>query len=168
MLKSLSARVSAIALLSSGIATSTAVPAQALPAEVSAYESYSDLIQVIHCPGDQDSYTAYNDYGYWGGGAWCGQDGEDGYWVYVDQSWYVWAREGGENHDLAPALSRSASADRQYSNLLQVLNCPSDYGTYGDYRNYGSWGGGAWCNQDGEAGYWVWEYPNWYVWENQN
>lgn len=168
MIKQLSAKVTTLTVLASGLVMSTPASAQALPAEVSAYEQYSDLIQVLHCPEDRDGYGDYNDYGYWGGGAWCGQTGEAGYWVYSDYSWYVWLREGGDNQDLAAPLYRSASADYQYSNLLQVLNCPSDYDVYGDYDNYGYWGGGAWCGQAGEEGYWVWEYPNWYVWGTQN
>ena len=168
MIKSLSAKVSALAILAASIATPGISPAQALPAEVSAYEKYSDLIQVLYCPEDQGGYGDYDDYGYWSGGDWCGQTGEDGYWVYSDYSWYVWSREGGDNQDLAAPLYRSASADYQYSDLLQVVNCPTDYGAYGDHNNYGYWSGGSWCNQIGESGYWVWEYPNWYVWRTQN
>ncbi|MGB8700405.1 MAG: hypothetical protein WCD18_13400 [Thermosynechococcaceae cyanobacterium] len=60
-----------------------------------------------------------------------------------------------------PALS---SANQKYKKLIQVLPCPGDRSQYGEYSDYGYWGGGRWCGQNGMAGYWVWLYPNWYVW----
>ncbi|MGK7875462.1 MAG: hypothetical protein AB4426_19825 [Xenococcaceae cyanobacterium] len=68
---------------------------------------------------------------------------------------------------LAQNVPDAASAYNKYYNLLQVLNCPRDRGTYGDFNDYGYWGGGSWCGQQGRAGYWVWVYPNWYVWQNR-
>jgi len=47
---------------------------------------------------------------------------------------------------------------------VQVMNCARDQRTYGEFRDYGWWGGGPWCGQMGKAGYWVWVAPNWYVW----
>ena len=61
----------------------------------------------------------------------------------------------------------SSSANDKYFGLLQTLNCPSDKNQYGAYMDEGYWGGGAWCGQQGKAGYWVWVEPNWYVWGNQ-
>jgi hypothetical protein len=59
-----------------------------------------------------------------------------------------------------------------YSDLLQTLNCPSDFGEYGEYYDEafddGYWGGGTWCGETAVGGYWVWDNPNWYVWENDN
>lgn len=55
----------------------------------------------------------------------------------------------------------------KYSNLVQVMHCPGDSRSYGDYRDYGWWGGGPWCGQSGKAGYWVWVAPDWYVWSVQ-
>lgn len=61
----------------------------------------------------------------------------------------------------------STSAYGKYSSIIQILNCPADKATYGNYTDYGYWGGGAWCGQTGSAGYWVWVFPNWYVWKYQ-
>ena len=61
-----------------------------------------------------------------------------------------------------------SSVNGKYSNLLQVLNCPKDQEAYGEFNDYGYWGGGAWCGQTGKAGYWVWVAPDWYIWENVN
>lgn len=61
----------------------------------------------------------------------------------------------------------ATSAYGKYTTLIQTLNCPADKATYGNYMDYGYWGGGAWCGQTGSAGYWVWVFPNWYVWKYQ-
>lgn len=66
-------------------------------------------------------------------------------------------------NDSAGVFPPKAGGDK-YRNLLQTLHCPRDRGRYGEFTDYGYWRGGAWCGQRGEAGYWVWEYPNWYVW----
>jgi hypothetical protein len=121
----------------------------------SANGKYSNLIQKLHCPSDQKRYGKYRDYGYWGGGAWCGQKGQPGYWVWVYPFWYVWSDKG---------IPAAASAHGKYSNLLQTLTCPKDRRRYGKYSDYGYWGGGAWCGQRGKRGFWVWVAPTWYIW----
>ena len=60
-----------------------------------------------------------------------------------------------------------SSANGKYDNLIQILNCPRDRSTYGEFNDYGYWQGGAWCGQTGKPGYWVWVEPNWYVWQNK-
>lgn len=58
-----------------------------------------------------------------------------------------------------------ASANGKYANLIQTLHCPKDQKTYGQYKDFGKWGGGSWCGQTAKAGYWVWVNPNWYAWK---
>lgn len=60
------------------------------------------------------------------------------------------------------------SADGKYTNLLQILECPQDGSTYGEFNDYGYWGGGMWCGQQGRAGYWVWVNPKWYIWGDKS
>jgi hypothetical protein len=122
----------------------------------SANGKYSGLLQQLNCPADSAKYGAFQDYGYWGGGAWCGQQGKAGYWVWVSPNWYVWSNKG--------EVADATSANGKYANLLQTLNCPQDSAKYGSFTDYGYWSGGAWCGQQGKAGYWVWVAPNWYVW----
>ena len=122
----------------------------------SANDKYYNSAQILNCPNDRSQYGDFYDYGYWGGGSWCGQTGSPGFWVWVNPNWYVW-------QERVPA---TASANGQYSSLVQVLNCPRDRSEYGDYHNYGYWGGGSWCGQTGAPGYWTWVNPNWYVWKN--
>ena len=121
----------------------------------SANGKYNNLIQKLTCVADRAKYGEYADYGYWGGGLWCGQTGKAGYWVWVNPNWYVWLNKG---------FPAAASANGKYTNLLQTLSCPKDRRRYGKYTDYGYWGGGPWCRQAGKAGYWVWVAPNWYIW----
>lgn len=64
-------------------------------------------------------------------------------------------------------VPEAATVGGKYSELMQVLPCPSDARQYGNFRDYGYWGGGSWCGQQGKAGYWVWVNPNWYVWSSK-
>ena len=133
------------------------VKAQTTPL-ASANGKYTDLVQIVNCPRDENQYGAFNDYGYWQGGAWCDQTGKPGYWVWFAPNWYVWNTK-------VPYL---ASANGKYKNLTQVLKCPSDQSQYGEFNDYGYWQGGKWCGQTGKPGYWVWVAPNWYVWEYED
>lgn len=60
--------------------------------------------------------------------------------------------------------AQSRSAHGKYQTLKQTLHCPQDRAQYGEFADYGYWEGGPWCGQTGQAGYWVWVPPNWYVW----
>ncbi|MCP4265077.1 MAG: PASTA domain-containing protein [Candidatus Brocadiaceae bacterium] len=62
---------------------------------------------------------------------------------------------------------KDASVNGKYSELIQKLTCPKDKATYGNFNDWGYWGGGTWCGQQGKAGYWVWVSPTWYVWKNK-
>jgi len=130
-----------------------------IPEEASVNGKYSNMIQILNCPSDSGQYGEFKDYGYWGGGAWCGDQGKPGYWVWVAPNWYVWADKGRQ-------IPARASVNGKYSKLIQTLHCPSDRGQYGEFRDYGYWGGDAWCGKQGKAGYWVWVAPNWYVWQH--
>ena len=134
---------------------------------ISAGGRYTNLQQVLNCPADEASYGSEYDYGYWSGGAWCGQTGEAGYWVWAAPNWDVWGSESGSAQANASSYS-AASVGGKYSNLKQVLTCAEDRDSYGTTHDYGYWSGGAWCGQTGEAGYWSWVAPNWYVWGNEN
>jgi hypothetical protein len=126
-------------------------------------DKYRDLIQTLTCPADRAKYGEHRDYGYWKGGSWCGQQGKAGYWVWDNPTWYVFANKGSAG---LSAAGDPNSANGKYSGLLQTINCPKDKKQYGRYKDYGYWGGGSWCGQQGQAGYWVWNNPNWYVWGN--
>ncbi|MEW6736337.1 MAG: hypothetical protein AB1489_33905 [Acidobacteriota bacterium] len=71
--------------------------------------------------------------------------------------------------DSAIVLPTQASAQDKYSNLLRKIAVPEDRATYGDYKDYGYWSGSQYRNyEDLPAGYWVYLYPHWYIWKQQN
>ena len=63
-----------------------------------------------------------------------------------------------------PASAQSSSVNGKYFQLKQTLTCERDRAKYGNFSDYGYWKGGNWCGQRGQAGYWVWSHPNWFVW----
>jgi hypothetical protein len=77
---------------------------------------------------------------------------------------YMGSGASSSSEDVPPR----ASVNGKYSNLLQVVNCPSHAQRYGQFTDYGHWDGGPWCGKTGKAGYWVWLDPNWYVWSEKN
>lgn len=76
-----------------GVPSSANVPASVPVTDASVNGKYTRLIQKLHCPADASSYGQFSDYGYWGGGRWCGKKGAAGYWVWVNPTWYVWKNQ---------------------------------------------------------------------------
>jgi hypothetical protein len=59
----------------------------------------------------------------------------------------------------------TASVNGKYSNLLKTLNVPGDQAQYGNFYEWGYWNGNAYAGYSNlPPGYWVYVYPNWYVW----
>lgn len=135
----------------------------------SAYGKYRTLIQRISCADDWENQGDYKDYGYWeGGNLVCGVEPKIGYWVYVYPDWYVWAKQVQQNNALDPKFLEQASGYGKYTNLLQVIPCEADGASQGNYKDYGYWeGGNLVCGVDPAVGYWVYVYPDWYVWADQ-
>lgn len=62
-----------------------------------------------------------------------------------------------------------ASVNGKYYNLLQTLYVPQDQGSYGDFYEWGYWSGSSYAGYTNlTPGYWVYVYPNWYIWGNTN
>lgn len=60
----------------------------------------------------------------------------------------------------------SPDAGGKYEGRLHVIYAPEDRETYGAYRDWGYWSGTAYHGVDHlSPGYWVYAYPNWYVWK---
>jgi len=57
------------------------------------------------------------------------------------------------------------SAYGKYQDLIQVVECEKDRDRYGDYHDYGYWAGKTWCGTRVSPGFWVYVYPNWYIWK---
>jgi hypothetical protein len=64
---------------------------------------------------------------------------------------------------------RKASVEGKYSNLLRTIEVEPDYLQYADFTDYGFQ---AACGYRGypslPEGYWVYVYPRWYIWSEQN
>ena len=55
---------------------------------------YTNLLAVIHMPGDKEAYGEYKDYGAFNGTEWGAYKGlPKGNWVYVFPRWYIWEKE---------------------------------------------------------------------------
>lgn len=144
--------------------------AESLPKAASANGKYSGFLHKMHCPTDHVRYGSFHDYGYWLGGAWCGQQGLEGYLVWAYPNWYVWKKKA--SHQSSKTQHRSqpsklSSAHGRYYGLMQTVNCPQDLQDYGQYEDHGYWSGGDYCGQVTKSGYWVWAYPNWYIWKHK-
>jgi len=64
-----------------------------------------------------------------------------------------------------PPLPKQASADGKYRNLLKKVHAPQDQATYGDFSDYGHYTGANWAGETNlPPGYWVYVFPNWYIW----
>jgi Ca-activated chloride channel family protein len=58
-----------------------------------------------------------------------------------------------------------ATVDGKYRRLLKKIEVRSDVAKYGEFRDFGHWDGTDYSShRDLPAGYWVWVYPNWYIW----
>lgn len=61
----------------------------------------------------------------------------------------------------------AASVNGKYYNLLKTLNVPGDQGSYGSFYDWGYYSGTSWAGYNNlPPGYWVYVYPNWYIWGN--
>ncbi len=53
----------------------------------------------------------------------------------------------------------------KYRELLDKLELREDVQRYGSVYDYGWWGDRTYAGrEDLPAGYWVYVYPNWYIW----
>lgn len=66
---------------------------------------YTNLKDVVHAPGDKDSYGTFDDYGYSSDSRYKGEEVPDGYWVYDYPYWFIWGKKE----------SSSPSSDEQTS-----------------------------------------------------
>lgn len=58
-----------------------------------------------------------------------------------------------------------ASADGKYRRLLKKVEVRDDFRRFGAFHDYGHWDGTEYSgHSDLLPGYWVYVYPNWYIW----
>jgi hypothetical protein len=69
---------------------------------------------------------------------------------------------------LGPVVPDQARVDGKYVGLLRILKVPQDRASYPAFHDFGQWGGTEWAgHRNLPAGYWVYVYPNWYIWRDQ-
>jgi len=76
----------------------------------------------------------------------------------------------GKSEDIKDGeLMKYASAGGAYKRLIHLLKVPEDSSYYGEYYVYGYWDGESYGGYHKlSPGYWVYLYPNWYVWAEMN
>jgi hypothetical protein len=61
-------------------------------------------------------------------------------------------------------LRRLHRATSKYKNILRIVHAPADGDRYGQFHDYGQWNGTSYLGHDNlPQGFWVYAYPNWYV-----
>lgn len=69
-----------------------------------------------------------------------------------------------EAEDRKLALRRAA-LNGKYRKLLRIVPAEQDFSIYGMFRDFGRYEGTSYLSQeDLPPGYWVYVYPNWYIW----
>jgi hypothetical protein len=138
---------------------------------------YRDLLKTLSVPRDRYEYGEFYEFGYSDDNEYAGYtDLPRGYWVYVYPTWYIWKNmKGSTGPDHRPTAGPTPeekkdpkSAYGRYYSLKKELSSPVDVIKYGNYydkgyssgREYGSSG-------DLPAGYWVYVFPTWYIWEKE-
>jgi hypothetical protein len=125
---------------------------------------YETLLMTLNVPQDKGSYGTFYDWGYYTGTSYAGYSNlPPGYWVYVYPNWYIFKSTSGGGS----AAPDAASVNGKYYNLLKVINVPQDRATYGDFDDYGYYSSTSYAGYSNiPAGYWVYVYPDWYIWGN--
>lgn len=69
---------------------------------------------------------------------------------------------------ILPAKKKQpGSANGKYSILQKKIYCAKDKDKYGTFKDDGFWKTNQYCGYNGlPSGYWVYEYPHWYIWQN--
>ena len=64
---------------------------------------------------------------------------------------------------------KKATVDGKYQMLLRQIKVPDDKDSYGDFNDYGLFGGNSYAGFDDlPKGYWVYVAPYWYIWRDQS
>jgi hypothetical protein len=64
------------------------------------------------------------------------------------------------------AVFDQGSVQGKYVNLLHTINVPEDKATYGGFCDWGYWYGDEYDHHVNlSPGFWVYVYPNWFIWE---
>ncbi len=85
----------------------------------------------------------------------------------------LWRKANGHEsqqpvHLLSLEAREKAACDGRYKDLLDKFERPDDLYAYGDFYDFGQRNGEQFLGKQGVPdGYWVYVYPNWYVWSEK-
>lgn len=128
--------------------------------------AYKNILKTLYVPGDKTRYGELYDWGYRTAASYQEYSGlPKGYWVYASPYWYIW---GDEAQTYTEENKKTAAVNGKYSDLLTVLTVESDRSSYGSFYDAGykkttTYKG----NTNIPAGYWVYVYPNWFIWSEK-
>ena len=170
-MNTLNRTVSAITgLLAAGaLAASAPASAQSDAPGFDVNGKYHDIITTYGCAEDVARYGEFHDFGWWGGGFDCGADRPAGYYVWYQGAWAVWRSASGIFPDPPPKPDPDLGFDAggKYYGAIANFGCAADVELYGEYYDYGYWGGGNYCGAVRPAGYYVWYQGAWAVWSTK-
>lgn len=127
---------------------------------------YKRLLHTLAMPTDCGKFGPVLDWGYWPGTRYGRYKGlKPGFWVYVYPHWYIYAEDSSE--PACPTRGEAwneAALDGKYARPLRKIAAPHDRLDYGCSYDYGYHPATEYLDQTGiPAGYWVYQYPYWYV-----
>jgi len=138
------------------------------PPEASLFGKYSGLKKIITCKKKKSSMQtdfyrfSYRDSGKFRGGRWCGKiKGPEGYYVFHDGKYYVWEKANRKFDTM-----KTATLNGKYSKLLMKIKRPGDRRQYKRFVEYGYQPYGLRLGKWAPEGFYVYLYPNWYIWKN--
>ncbi len=124
------------------------------------------LLAVRSDPEAKTVYGAKKDFGYKSAGERRGLRFPAGYRVYLYPNWYVWDLK---DRVQVAAKNDLPSVNGKYRRLLRKLYLPQDQSSYKNFTDYGVWSGTSYRQFTNlPKGYWVYVYPHWYIWAEQN
>ena len=127
---------------------------------------YVTILKTFSVPADKDRYGEFYDWGLRTATTYgANRNLPTGYWVYAYPYWYIWKTKAGETERALDYAKGSVNG--RYETILKTFSVPADKDRYGDlyelgYRDKTSYG----TNRNLPAGYWVYAYPYWYIWEH--
>ncbi|HOP65256.1 MAG TPA: hypothetical protein PK358_18160 [Spirochaetota bacterium] len=134
----------------------------------SLFGKYSKLKTSFSCGKKESSLQtdyyrfSYRDSGRLKKGKRCGKTGApEGYYVHYNGEYYVWG-ELNKKFD----VMKAASLNGKYSKLLMKIKRPGDRKFYKEFVEYGYQPYGLRLGKWAPEGFYVYLYPNWYIWGN--
>lgn len=141
------------------------LPCEKRPQKTEIKQKYSQLLHVLKLPEDCNEYGGFHDFGYWEGANYKGHKNlKAGYWVYQYPNWYVYKNSRLEKQCSITKNKLTPSVKGKYAYLLKKIAAKQDHHQYGCFNDYGFFEKTIYSGVEVPSGYWVYQYPHWYIW----